>query len=188
MFSGIHPLNHVVLGVLAAIVFFGLLVATIPLPLLVIILNGVFIGTMVGVIVAYGPLIWQAVLGLGPYDRVRQMTLGMAACWLAYICTVLISIYVRAAGGDPIAFLLVVAGRYVAILAAILQVTAPNFGEGIFFGRERKTLLLGISLGLFAALAMIYLQDHQTLSEEGTLPLKVPGPDTIGALVLPHAA
>lgn len=187
MFSGIHPLNRVVLGVLGSILFFGLLVATIPLPVLVVILNGVFIGTMVGVLVAFGPLIWQAVLGRGPYDRVRQMTLGMAACWAAYICTVLISIYVRAAGGDPTAFLLVAAGRYIAILAAILQVTAPNFGAGLFHGRERRILFLGVALGLLSAVALIFMQDHQSLSEEGSLTGESSASRTVGALVLPRA-
>jgi hypothetical protein len=53
--------------------------------------------------------------------------------------------------------------RYLCILAAILQITAPDFGLGLFHGRDRKTQWLGFVLGLTTAVGTIIFQDQTLL-------------------------
>lgn len=73
------------------------------------------------------------------------------------------SIYARAEGALLTAPTLTAAVRYLFILAAILQITAPYFGLGLFHGSDRKTLWLGFVLGLIAAVSSIYFQDRTLL-------------------------
>lgn len=157
-------LNKVV-GISAALAaLFGLLVLYVPLDSLVVALNSVFAGTMAAILVAYFPLLRNAILGVHPYDRVRQMTLGFFLCWLAYCIVVLSSIYVRSFGYDGTTSILTAASRYLAIVAAGLQVTAPDFGLGLFHGRDRKVLTAGIVSGLLVALVAIFMQGTTAFS------------------------
>lgn len=160
----IHPLNRVIMATILAVAVFALLAFLAPVSELVVVLNGVFAGTMAAVTVAYWRLMWNAVLGIRPYDRVRQMTLGFALCWLAYILGVAISIYFRSAGVDVNSSLLTAASRYVAIIAAVLQVTAPDFGLGLFHGRDRKVLATGVIIGFIVAVAVIFGQNQEVLA------------------------
>jgi hypothetical protein len=156
-------LNKVlVAAALFALAFCGL-ISFFPLEALIITLNGIFAGTMAAVLVAYFSLLKNAILGVQPYDRVRQMTLGFFFCWTAYCLSVAASIYVRAAGVDVHPTVMTAASRYVAIIAAILQVTAPDFGLGLFHGRDRKILAGGAATGLVVALFAIYAQQMSIL-------------------------
>jgi hypothetical protein len=129
----------------------------------IVMLNGLFAGSMVAIVVAYHRLIWFAMLGRGEYDRVRQMTLGFAVCWAAVCVGVANSVMLRASGGYVPTSELTAVARYLAIIAAILQVTAPDFGLGLFHGRDRRVLWTGGTLGLISAALVIALQ-------EGALP------------------
>lgn len=165
----IRPLNRVLLAAAGALALFALLVSIVPMGELIIALNGVFAGAMAAITVAYWRLLWNALLGIRPYDRVRQMTLGFAMCWAAYILGVAISIYFRSSGVDVNSSILTAASRYVAIIAAVLQVTAPDFGLGLFHGRDRKILVTGIVVGFVTAVIVIFTQNEQLLAEH--LPL-----------------
>lgn len=125
----------------------------------IVMLNGLFAGSMVAIVVAYHRLIWFALLGRGEYDRVRQMTLGFAACWAAVCVGVANSIWLRAQGGYIPTSELTAVARYLAIIAAMLQVTAPDFGLGLFHGRDRRVLWTGATLGLLAAALTITFQE-----------------------------
>lgn len=167
-----RPLNRVILSIVAAAALFAALSTVMPLSEMITLFNGIFAGTVAAITVAYWRLLLNAVLGIRPYDRVRQMTLGFALCWLACILGVAISIYFRSAGVDVNSSLLTAASRYVAIIAAILQVTAPDFGRGLFHGRDRKVLATGVAVGMIVAVFMIFAQNSQVLAEEGALPGK----------------
>lgn len=131
---------------------------------LIMILNGFYIGSMAAMIVAFWELVYRTVLGERPYDRVSQMTFGFVAIWVAYSGAVFISIYYRSAGLPPVNVTYMTAVfRAIAILAAVAQVTAPDFGLGIFHGRDRKTLWLSLSVGLIVALIVIYAQNETVL-------------------------
>lgn len=125
---------------------------------LIILLNSLFVGSMVSIAVAYHELVWQAIRGDGIYDRIRQMTLGFALCWLAIILGVITSIYVKIADIPNPPYTTVAMARYVAIIAAMLQVTAPDFGLGLFHGRDRKVMTASIGFGLITAFVLIMAQ------------------------------
>lgn len=155
--------NRVATGVLAlAALYFGLVAYTDP-ERLIIILNGLFVGSMVAIAVAYHKLILGAALGLGEYTRVRQMTMGFAITWIAICLSATSSIYARSEGAPLTAPALTAAVRYLCIIAAVLQITAPDFGLGLFHGRDRKVLWTGFGLGIIAALAAIMFQDQTLL-------------------------
>jgi hypothetical protein len=145
-----------------AALFFGLVGFTNP-ESLIIVLNGIFAGCMVAIVVAYHRLIVGAALGLGEYNRVRQMTMGFAVGWIAICLSTTSSIYARSEGAPLTAPTLTAAVRYLFILAAILQITAPDFGLGLFHGRDRKTLWLGFVMGMVTAIATIIFQDRTLL-------------------------
>lgn len=152
--------NRVTLGILVLAALFCGLVAYGNLETVIIVMNGVFSGCMVAIVVAYHRLIVGAALGLGEYNRVRQMTMGFAVAWSGICLSTLSSIYARSEGAPLTAPVLTAAVRYLFILAAVLQITAPDFGLGLFHGRDRKTLWLGFTLGAVTALATIWFQDR----------------------------
>lgn len=158
-----RPVSRVLLGVFVTLLFFLLIHLTLPSGVLIGVLNGVFTGAMAALVVAYWRLLWNAVRGIRPYDRVRQMTLGFATCWIAYGIGVLVSVYLQSSGFDQRASTMVAFSRYMAILAAVLQVTAPDFGLGLFHGRDRKTLWTGIVVGLVVASAVTLMQGQEVL-------------------------
>lgn len=169
MLFDFRPVNRVIASLLAAALLFILLLATLRLPQFIVILNGVFAGTMAAIVIAYWRLLWNAVLGIRPYDRVRQMTLGFALCWAAYVLSVMVSVYLRTTGADVNSSILTAASRYVAILAAALQVTAPDFGLGLFHGRDRKVLSVSAGVGLVVAVVIMVAQAETVLAEQSPL-------------------
>lgn len=158
-------LNKLILSTLAAIVFFLILMNVFAVETLIYLMNSAFAGAMVAILVAYWRLVWNAVAGIRPYDRVRQMSLGFFLCWVAYCISVFTSIYFRSAdlSGPATASIWTVANRYIAIGAAILQVTAPDFGLGIFHGRDRKTLWTGLAAGVAFGLIVYVMQSESLL-------------------------
>ena len=153
-----HTLNSALVWVGYALLGFILLSITVPLDHLIMLLNAVLSGTLMAIVVAYGPLLWNSLLGLKTYDRVRQMTFGFALCWMAYAIHTGFSIYLRSSGFEVNSSYLTAAGRYIAIIAAMLQVTAPDFGLGLFHGRSRNTLLTGVFAGAMTATIVMLFQ------------------------------
>lgn len=156
-------ISRVVVGAVALTALFLILAFLLSASTLTVLLNGIFIGTLVAIIVTYWELIWQATLGINPYDRVRQMILGFALCWVAIILSVLIGIQFRMRGIDVNSTYLMAASRYASIIAAVLQVSAPDFGLGWFHGRERKALWSGIFIGSLIGLGTILAQNFAVL-------------------------
>ena len=157
-------LNKLILSAMPAIVFF-LVINMFEAETLIYIMNSTFAGAMVAILVAYWRLVWNALAGIRPYDRVRQMTLGFVLCWVAYCISVFTSIYFRSAdlSGAATTSIWTVMGRYIAIFAAVLQVTAPDFGLGIFHGRDRKTLWTGLTAGVVFGIAVYFMQSESVL-------------------------
>lgn len=147
-------------GAFACAAFYGVLRLLLNPDQLIVILNGLFTGSIAAVLVAYGPLIWYAICGKQPYDRVWQMTLGFAILWAAVCVGVSNSIFIRTTGDALPANDLTPIARYMAIIAACVQVTAPDFGLGIFHGRDRKVLWSAITMGLLVAAIIIIVQQH----------------------------
>ncbi len=156
--------NAVLWGLTGAGLLYSVLLITVPIASLIVILNGVFVGAMVAIIVAFHRLLLNALQGNEEYSRVRQMTLGFFLCWLAYALTVVASIYLRTSGVYVPSTGVVAASRFVAIVAAVLQVTAPDFGLGLFHGRDRKALWTGAALGLLVSCIVVYVQVETVLN------------------------
>ena len=119
---------------------------------LMLILNGVCVGALVSIGVAYGPLVWRAIAGDEPLDNARVMAIGFAALWFAIgtsIANSLTVLHVTEIG------LLV---RYQIIMAAGLQVFAPDLGFGWLYGRDRRTFIGASIVGLLTALGILYMQ------------------------------
>lgn len=160
----IKLLNRVVVASLVLTAAFVGLASMLPIENLIATLNGVFAGAAAALIVAYWRLLVNAILGVNPYDRIRQMTLGFALCWVAYGLSVLFSVYARSSGFDMNSSYVTAISRYIAIIAACLQISAPDFGLGIFHGRDRKMLWGSITIGLVVAVCVVLMQDHTILA------------------------
>lgn len=155
--------NRVIFAALALTLWFIVLRTWLGPERVIVLLNGLFAGSMVAIVVAYHKLIWFALLGRGEYNRVRQMTLGFAVGWGAICIGVANSIMLRASGEAIPTSELTAVARYLAIIAAMLQVTAPDFGLGLFHGRDRRVLWTGATLGLLAAAIVIAFQESSYL-------------------------
>lgn len=150
-------------AIFAAIVFF-ILYALLPIRNLIIVLNGLFFGAMSAVVVSYWQLIVNTVAGEKPYDRVRQMTLSFVLCWIAYVGSAYGSVYLRSGGLVVVDLTSTAVFRYIAIVAALMQVTAPDFGLGIFHGRDRKALWTSLVIGLIVSAFVIFIQTDETFA------------------------
>lgn len=150
-----NPVLRYVAGIAA---LFVLLVWTIDLNTLIVLENGVLTGCGVAVLVVYWQLVFDAIQGRRPYSDVRQMTLSIVLLWVCVGLSVSSSIQLRAMGAPTTPLVTVALMRYLAVVAAIMQVTVPAYGLGIFYGIERKALWLASAVGTVAASLAIMLQ------------------------------
>lgn len=156
--------NRVTLGLITLVLFYVIMLSIFETSKMIIVLNGVIFGCFVAILNAYSKLFWMAVTGGGrPYDQIRQMTLSIILQWVFIFGSIWTSFYSRSMGYDIPANPVSVFIRLVGILAAVLQVTAPDFGLGLFHGRDRKVLWTGIIAGTIAAFAAIYIQEMKIL-------------------------
>lgn len=155
--------NRIVLWLIGLVALFYALQAIFVLDTLIYLLNSLFAGAMLAVVVAFGPLLLNAIKGVRPYDRVRQMTIGFFLAWVAFTISVSTSIYVRSADLAVTSSIMTALSRYVAVFGAVLQITAPDFGLGIFHGRERKTLWTALTAGGAFAAVMFVMQKESVL-------------------------
>lgn len=158
--------NQVVYGFIALIAVFFFLISMFPTAQLIIVLNGIIFGCFAAIANAYWKLWLMAITGDGrKYDQIRQMTISIILQWIVIFGSVWTSFKLRSMGIEITASHETVLIRLLAILAAVLQVTAPDFGLGIFYGRDRKVLWTGIVAGTVFAVFVIYLQVFQVLEK-----------------------
>jgi hypothetical protein len=158
--------SRVVLVIAAVVGVFTASLYALSVDRVIIVLNALFVGTSVAIAVSYWRLFINALAGHSPYDRVRQMTWGFFLCWLAIAFGTFGSIYTRLYELPTQTTVLLALSRFFAIGAAILQVTAPDFGQGLFHGRDRKLLAGSIVIGLAVAIILIYGQGVSVLAHE----------------------
>jgi len=150
--------SRVIAGFVVAIIGFLFLYHFFRPADLIILLNSVFAGSLVAIAVAYKDLLWAAIRGEGAYDRTRQFTISVFLQWVVIAIGVSTSIYVRAADLPTTAYVAIAFARYVATIAAILQVMAPDMGYDFFYGRDRKSLTLSVTIGIIVAVVTILIQ------------------------------
>jgi hypothetical protein len=151
-------LSRVIVAALAISALYTLMVFTVDPVTLIIFLNGVFVGSMVAITVAYHRLLWFSLIGRGEYNRLRQMALGIAVGWAAIGISAFNSIYLRSLGVDIPSTPLTALTRFLSIVAAVMQVTAPDFGYGLFYGRDRRVTWIALAAGLGFAAVTVALQ------------------------------
>lgn len=150
--------KRLVLVVIAIVLSFAGLYFSFTPSTLVILLNGLFIGAMAAIGVTFHRLLWDAWANPDDFNRVRQMTLTIAGQWLVIMIWVLTSVYTNAADMPTYAFASVAFARYLATIVAIFQVTAPDYGDGLFYGADRKFLGLGLIIGTAIAMLTVFIQ------------------------------
>lgn len=157
--------SNPVLYAIILFLFFMIVQTLFDLDNLIAGFNGVFIGTMLSVTVAYGPLFWKAMVGdQSVHPDARQLAIGYFMAWAAYGMVVVASAYIRMADLSPTPLLLTAISRYIAIAAAITQITAADYGKGLFYGRDRKVLWYAGGVGLVAAVAVTIAQTSSALA------------------------
>lgn len=161
-FANLTP-NRVVVAAVFFVGLFAALVAAFPLSDLNTVLNGFFAGSMAAIVVAYWRILVNSIAEITPYNRVRQMTLGFFLAWIAISLQVVVSVYLTSSAITLNTTVLTIASKYIAVIAAWLQVTAPDFGLGIFHGRDRKVFYLAAIVGGYVAIAVVAAQTFQVL-------------------------
>lgn len=151
--------NNKVIAVTAMILLsFAALYYAFPSDLLSAMLNGLFVGSMTAIGVTYYKLLWDAWFNPYDFNRVRQMTLTIGGQWIVISLFILTSAYINYAELPSTFFISTLFARYLATIVAIFQVTAPDYGDGLFYGADRKFLSIGLIAGAIAGLAVVLLQ------------------------------
>jgi len=156
------------IAVLAAI--FAALVRFVPLDTLITLLNGAFVGTMIGVTIAYGGMFYDAFWNRKRHGKlmatdVRLFAVFYLGAWFAYTLTVYGSVSVRSTDASFVSMYSTALGRYVAIICAIGGVVAPTWDETLFYGRDRKSVFAAVFVGLLAATVVVIIQETQAFAE-----------------------
>lgn len=151
-------INRVLAGAGVSIGVFIILQALLGINLFVVVLNGAFIGAGIAYAVAFSDILRDAIFGHGPYDRVRQMALGMMIVWVAVTVSIVASIYDRATGTYVALSEWTPVARYLAIVGGAVQITAPDVGMGFFYGRDRRLLFFAVGAGIVVAIVLVLLQ------------------------------
>lgn len=142
---------------LAAVVYL-LLTFLLPSALLVQILNGIFVGLVVAVTIVFFPLVWRAITQRA-FDDVAQLTIGICLTWASLVISRSTNIFgqVTNTGGGlansaPVAF-----ATYLAILGAVLHITAPGMVESKLV-YNRGILAFALAVGVVLSCLTILVQ------------------------------
>jgi hypothetical protein len=143
---------------LAILVSFAGLYFTFPPQTLSVLLNGLFAGAMTAIGVTYYKLLWDAWFNPDDFNRVRQMTLTIGGQWVVISLFITTSIYTNS-GNFPVSYFVAsLFARYLATVVAVFQVTAPDYGDGLFYGADRKFLWLGLIVGTLVGVGVVIYQ------------------------------
>ena len=156
--QNVAPINRFVVSGFGLVLAYVLLVVSFPLNTLIVILNGILTGCGFAVAIIFWRLIVDAIQGVRPYSDVRQMAISIVILWVVVGLSVTASIQLRSSGIETTPLVTTALARYGAIVAAVLQVTVPDYGLGVFYGRERKLLWGAMLTGVLAAALAIGMQ------------------------------
>lgn len=150
--------SGVVIGAVLFAALYAILRVVLGLDAVIILFNGAFIGAGITFMIAFYRLFLDAIVGNGEYDRVRQMAVSMIVIWAAVSCLIIASITVRIQGAPVNLVEWSAAGRYLAVMGGIAQVTSPDVGEPLFQSRDHKLLIFAVIVGTLVAVALMVLQ------------------------------
>lgn len=149
--------SRIAFGILAIVGgFVGLYYLFEPKDLIVL-LNGLFAGSLLAIGLQYRKLLLDALVGDGGYDRYRQMTLSIFLQWVVICIGVMTSIYINAADLPTLPFTAVAFARYLATVTAFIQITSPYVGYH-YSDTAKRSFIFSVGAGLSFAAAIIWLQ------------------------------
>lgn len=158
--------NKAVAWTIALLFFYVLLLYNFNLNSLIVLLNGVLGGAMIAAAIAYRKLFIVSLFAKEPpFDRVSQFAIAVILLLASIGLFVAASTQIRITGGllsTPSSTS--VAARYVATVAVVLLVAAPDFGFPVIYGRDRKALALVTSIGFICAVVLVWAQATEALS------------------------
>lgn len=132
-------------------------------------LNGLFIGTLATVAIVFRKVLLEAIEGKSDYGRVEQFALGLGFQWLALTMGRINSIWLRSSTPegiiDRISYHTTGLMIATAIVAGVMQITAPGWESGYLHGRDRRTLLVSSAVGLAIAFALFLLQRFKIIGQ-----------------------
>lgn len=158
--------NKAVAWTVALACLYVLLLFNFDLNTLIVILNGILGGAMIAAAIAYHKLFIVSLFAKEPpFDRAAQFALAVIGLMTAVGLFVAASTQIRIIGGTVSQPSVVsVAARYVATVSVVLLVSAPDFGYSVIYGRDRKALVLGTSIGFISAIVLVWAQATEALS------------------------
>jgi hypothetical protein len=144
--------------VLALALAFLLLWNVVPTNILIQVLNGVFFGTFISIVGAYGPLLLRTFFGDGYYDRTFHYSTSVAMQWTAMLAARATSVWFRVIDeSNAINDNIVVAGiAYLSLVAIIWQSLVLTEDEP----HDRHVLIGATAAGGVVAVALIILQSY----------------------------
>lgn len=134
-----------------------------PYWLYIPLLNSVYIACSIAVFVSWLPTLWHAIFHDQSYNRARHYLIGVLFAWVALTIFIVNSIFIWStlpATSIPNQNFLAVTARFFGIAGAIFQITAPDLGQDVLYGRDRRFLWLGVACGLVAGVWSAYLQNY----------------------------
>jgi len=147
---------HSVILLLTLLFIAGL--AWIKSTIFLIILNSLMFGTFMSVAITYGYFFGYTIFVKSEWSREKQFIISTGLLWMFIMLTGIYSYTHRTVTPDveiPADWMLLLT-RYIAIVAAVMQVFAPDMGESLYYGVHRKVMLAGIVVGgLVAAYTML---------------------------------
>jgi ethanolamine transporter EutH len=131
---------------------------------LIILLNGMFIGSLVSLLIVFRALTWSTFRGKIKYSDVSVFTLGLLITLVGIVLGVVASAYNQAADIGGSIFSLAAMGRYAVTAGFLTMAYSPDVGLGFFEGTDRKAIAVSIVCGIITASIIIYAQAYEVLA------------------------
>ena len=132
---------------------------------LIVVMNAFVFGTIISLVYIYYDYVKHIIKDDAAWDRARQFTISTCVCWLGIAVVILASV-LRHSGSEyniSSTNFLDYLFRYLVIISATMQVFAPGYGNGLFYGTDRKTLIWGSVWGLGISLFLVAMQAENFL-------------------------
>lgn len=131
---------------------------------MIVILNGLFFGSVVALAVIMRKLGWNAFMGRLKYGDATVFTLGLCLVLAAVVMGVSSSVWLRATGVNVPSLTLTAFARYTVSVGFIVISYAPDFGLGLFDSRDRRLVLISVGVGIAVAASVILAQTYEVLA------------------------
>lgn len=131
---------------------------------LIILLNGLFVGSLVSLLIVFRTLTWNTFRGRVRYSDVSVFTLGLLVTLVGIVLGVAASIQNQVTDNSGSIYSLAAMGRYAVVSGFLTMAYSPDVGLGFFEGIDRKAIWLSVFSGLAVASAVIYAQAYQVFS------------------------